>query len=96
MTPERAKELLPIIQAFSEGKQIEFKPVTESQWYPCIDLLFTGRGEYRIAKEKKWYRVAQLLDNTTTTADSKIEELTIQKDEWFIRWLTPRIYYEVE
>ncbi len=25
MTPERAKELLPVIKAFSEGKEIEFR-----------------------------------------------------------------------
>ena len=95
MTPEKAKELLPIIQAFSEGKEIEYKGMHDLTWSPCTDPSFLGIVKYRIAKEKKWYRVA-LCDTYTTTADTEEEEKTYEECGNFIRWLTPRMEYSDE
>jgi len=50
MTPERARELLPIIQAYAEGKTIQHKACGEwvDSWKP--DWSFP---EYRIKPEPK-------------------------------------------
>lgn len=54
MTPKRAKELLPIIQAFAEGKKIQTSDDSSRRdwWdvdYPC----FRDNMEYRIKPTKK-------------------------------------------
>lgn len=105
MTPERAKELLPIIQAFAEGKKIESKAQVNGYWRLVENPLFRAGFDYRIAKERKWYRVALMHDGNgehfTTTADSHYEyrnysERCIEETSGFIRWLTDRVYYEVD
>ena len=59
MDRERAKELLPIIQAFAEGKQIQvnnriMRDDSLNKWYDTDDI--TGKGEYRIKPEPRiWY-----------------------------------------
>lgn len=49
MTREQAKQLLPIIQAFSEGKTIECYSTISKKWYPVEginrDILFNGPVE---------------------------------------------------
>lgn len=58
MTREEAKELLPVIQAFAEGKTIQVK-VTDNRWYDWKDktdeLNFnSGPQNYRIKPESKY------------------------------------------
>lgn len=58
MTREEAKQLLPIIQAFAEGKTIQVK-VTDNRWYDWGDktdeLNFnSGPQSYRIKPEPKY------------------------------------------
>lgn len=64
MTPERAKELLPIIQAFVEGRTIQNRVKGCTVWkdvpYPCWD----NECEYRVKPETIKYRVALLRDAT--------------------------------
>ena len=55
MTREEAKELLPIIQAFTEGKAIQFR--TENRpWVDLLDnkLTICGVFEYRIKPESQY------------------------------------------
>lgn len=58
MDRSRAKELLPIIQAFSEGKTVQYKNTYNmSEWIDCHEDDF-GRGfaretEYRIKPEPR-------------------------------------------
>lgn len=53
MTREQAKKLLPIIQAFSEGKDIETK--TGSGWISIESMSFAGNpNSYRIKPESKY------------------------------------------
>ena len=105
MDMQRAKELLPIIQAFSEGKEIEYKGMHDLTWFPCTDPSFFGIVQYRIAKEKKWYRVALCVDGIgdqyTITVDSPYDrenysEKYVQHQDYFVRWLTDRVYYDVD
>ena len=52
MTREEAKKLLPIIKAFSEGKEIEgiYKGI-KSPWFKVEDMVFDGGTKYRIKPE---------------------------------------------
>ncbi len=55
MNRERAKELLPIIQAYAEGKEIEYKWISDDDgpdgaWI-TPDGTFESGGEYRIKPE---------------------------------------------
>lgn len=56
MTREEAKVLLPIIQAFAEGKAIESRCIKgdTSLWYDDEDPSFDDDFEYRIKPESKY------------------------------------------
>ena len=56
MTREEAKVLLPIIQAFAEGKAIESRCIKgdKSLWYDDEDPSFDNDLEYRIKPEPKY------------------------------------------
>ena len=55
MNRKEAAELLPIIQAFSEGKEIEgsYKGI-ESPWFKVKDMVFDGGTIYRIKPAPKY------------------------------------------
>ena len=53
MTREEAKELLPIIQAFAEGKTIEFREF-DGEWKEAHTPTWSGRLFYRIKLEPKY------------------------------------------
>ena len=55
MTIEEAKELLPIIQAFAEGKTIQFK-TKDRPWFDLLDNNLEMREvfKYRIKPEPKY------------------------------------------
>lgn len=55
MNRERAKELLPIIQAFVEGKTIEFRERGCTLWTESVSPIFNfAIFEYRIKPEPKY------------------------------------------
>ena len=56
MNRNQAKELLPIIKAFSEGKAIESRCIKgdKSLWYDDEDPSFDDDLEYRIKPEQKY------------------------------------------
>ena len=56
MNRNQAKELLPIIQAYSEGKAIESRCIKgdKSLWYDDEDPSFDDDLEYRIKPEQKY------------------------------------------
>ena len=56
MTREEAKQLLPIIQAFAEGKAIESRCIKgdKSLWYDDEDPSFDNDLEYRLKTEPKY------------------------------------------
>ena len=60
MTRERCKELLPIMQAFAEGKQIQWRYFSRNdEWKDTEKPCFDGDGteiEYRIKPPTKKYR----------------------------------------
>lgn len=56
MTREEANDILPILQAFAEGKAIESRCIKgeKSLWYDDDDLSFDDDLEYRIKPEPKY------------------------------------------
>lgn len=54
MTREEAKELLPVIKAFAEGKQIEVK--RKNEWFGIGDDIYFSESpsDYRIKPEPKY------------------------------------------
>ena len=56
MTREEAKQLLPIIQAFAEGKALESRCIKgyKSLWYDDEDPSFDNDLEYRLKPEPKY------------------------------------------
>ncbi len=55
MDRQQAKELLPIIQAFAEGKTIEFRERGCTLWTESISPIFNFANlEYRIKPEPKY------------------------------------------
>ena len=60
MTREQAKELLPIIQAFAEGKVIQFRTNNISKWIETTTPKFDLLHEYRIKPEPKYRPFANI------------------------------------
>ena len=56
MTREEVKEMLPVLQAFAEGKTIESRCIKgdKSLWYDDEDPSFDDGFEYRIKPEPKF------------------------------------------
>ena len=56
MTREEVKEMLPVLQAFAEGKAIESRCIKgdKSLWYDDEDPSFDNDFEYRIKPEPKY------------------------------------------
>ena len=53
MTREQAKELLPIINAFAEGKQIEYYDSSVNAWLSANSPTWRSEFTYRVKPEKK-------------------------------------------
>ena len=56
MTREEVKEMLPVLQAFADGKTIESRCIKgdKSLWYDDEDLSFDNDFEYRLKPEPKY------------------------------------------
>ena len=69
MNRERAKELLPIIQAFAEGKDIQWRNTNAGTggWLECKGIIDSGVYEYRIKPEpfECWVNVCGARPSTT-------------------------------
>lgn len=54
MTRKEAKKLLPIIQAYAEGKTVQYFSAGGRRWVDCNDPLFSKDVKYRIKPESKY------------------------------------------
>lgn len=54
MTRKEAKELLPIIQAFAEGKEIEYYDCNNDFWIKTDTPIWKSKINYRIKPEPKY------------------------------------------
>ena len=76
MTPEQAKEMLPLIIAFSEGKEIQYNlPGDDLGWQTATDLSFNfGYPNYRIKPETYKYKRYIYTNNNQSTLHFVTEE----------------------
>jgi len=65
MTPEQAKKLLPVIQAFAEGKKVQWRPSARSLWSTVNTPSFHPDHEWRVEPEKivKWVNIYGTIDH---------------------------------
>ena len=54
MTREEAKELLPIIQAWVEGKTLEYYNDDIGEWQVVTKTVFINPNKYRIKPESRY------------------------------------------
>ena len=54
MTRKEAKKLLPIIQAYAEGKTVQYFSAGGRRWVDCNDPLFSKDVKFRIKPESKY------------------------------------------
>ena len=54
MTREEAKELLPMIKAFAEGKEIEYYDCNDDDWIKTDTPIWASKINYRIKPEPKY------------------------------------------
>jgi len=75
MNREQAKELLPIIQAFAEGKTIQAKKAaSEQEWQHAQNPTFAALFEWRIKPEPREYWLLVHDEGETTNLVFDIEE----------------------
>jgi hypothetical protein len=105
MTPQQAKELLPILTAFAEGKQIQCRNISNTDWLNLdYDPVFClSPNQYRIKpdtiilkyrryiwKDHEGFYVASISQNLGEYA--KIEKMSC-----FVRWIdNDWVTYECE
>jgi hypothetical protein len=77
MTPEQAKRLLPVIQAFAEGKKVQWRPSGRSLWSTVNTPSFHPDHEWRVEPEKivRWLNLYGNSENPVAGGfyDSKFE-----------------------
>lgn len=69
MTPSQAKELLPIIEAFANGKKIQYRRHAGSEWADMDAPAFNKKPEdYRIKPEIKQVKAWLIISRSTGRA----------------------------
>ena len=67
MNREEAKALLPVMQAFAEGKDVEYRPIGNPEWRPATAMMPVYHdNEYRVKPEKvvQWLNIYRDGHNT--------------------------------
>ena len=95
MAREKAKQLLPIIQAYAEGKTIEwFSAIDGAKWEELTQPLFDARMQYRIKPEEvlietttcnSWYSdkdVVKIISLTQAVTKGKTLQTQNGKGGW--------------
>ena len=83
MTREKAKVLLPIIQAFAEGKTIESRCIKgdKSLWYDDEDPIFDNDLEYRIKPDSK----AKAKYRPFANIEEGLQEILKHRPLWYLK-----------
>ena len=89
MNRKQAKEMLPIIQAFAEGKGVETK--TGSGWISIENMSFAGNPDsYRIKPEPKYRPFANAEECWEEMM--KHQPFGVVKDKYFANYQTHRAF----
>jgi len=102
MTPEGYKKHKHLIEQWANGAKIQCPFVTNNnQWETLSSPSWNEEVTYRIKPEPNIFAVALLwkYDKSrkfiyAVEGDEQIKE--VEKQSWFIRWVTPATQYEVD
>lgn len=94
MNRDQAKQFIPILQAFADGKTIEYYSEVDEQWKPLSNPIFSYMPErYRIKPEtikiehrRYLYKYHGYLIGV---CDSRAKAEEISTSPGFIRWIDP-------
>jgi hypothetical protein len=70
MTRERAKELLPIIKAYSEGQVVQVREEDAEVWNNVCTPSFLSNNEYRIKPEPREFVICTKKDKSPIVMDN--------------------------
>lgn len=99
-----------VLVAWAEGRPIQYRKSKQPSWVTVeteqLEQLnlssynpYNQELEWRVKPDLPWYRVALLSQGGTDffvgVVDNDACEKDIGKTDWFVRWLTDRISYEV-
>lgn len=92
MNRQQAKELLPIIQAFADGKVIQYRPYSDLPWKDMENGNFNdNRENYRIKPETVKYRRYLQRGNTQLIVSichaGVSDPYVTEKRGEFVRWI---------
>ncbi len=73
MTPQQAKELLPIIAAFSEGKEIQCEGMSCGKWVTPLEPNFSPELKWRIKPEPREFWVNEYASGVVRWYDTPNE-----------------------
>lgn len=80
MTREQAKEWLPIIQAFAEGKEIQSSP-DGANWFNSGSPTFSPTNYYRVKPEPREFYIAVYKDDIIRGCTGDNSDAVV-KDKW--------------
>lgn len=93
MNQAQVKQLLPLLIAFADGKQLEFR-FNGGSWHPCYqspDAWACGPNvECRIKPEPvviKYQRYLALVGDEYMVLTQRQQEGTLPRGTYFVRWL---------
>jgi hypothetical protein len=81
-----------LIKAWADGAIIEMK--IDGRWVQQDFPTWGDFQEFQIQVPKPWYRVALMNNGAPRVASSPEDEVTLQENLRFQRWLTLRIEYD--
>jgi len=100
MTPDRCKELLPIMQAFAEGKEVQARPLAyhKSNWYRVATPTWAEDSECRIKPQPiKTVGYRRYIYGSTYLVGSVLEGVSwseLERHNGFVRWIDTEWQYE--
>jgi hypothetical protein len=97
MRPSEAKEMMPIFEAFAEGKTVEFRDSVHQEWMDAQELSFCYPADcYRIKPTVLRYK-RYIRDETTPYVDTWIpsQEACNEAPRGLLRWIDTE-WQEVE
>lgn len=90
MNRNQAKQLLPIIKAFSEGKEVEYFDKGSNKWRTCVTPQFDYDVEYRIKPEPKYRPFANAEECWAEM--QKHQPFGIVKDKYYTNYQVHRAF----
>ena len=97
MNRDQAKQLLPIIQAFAEGKETQFYSEVLEQWEPLHNPSFSEHpSRYRIKPETIKIEYRRFIHKhpskdvfSVVCVNTKAEVFDVELWSTFVRWIDP-------